>query len=68
MFGSISKLFAAIGRLTASIEHSADLFDVANKGLEKRFGFGEDSPSERIEQKQEEEREALPAARNGKRK
>lgn len=44
MFG-LRSLFAALARLTASVNRSADLFDAANQALERQLAVGApDSP------------------------
>ena len=46
MFG-LTALFAALGRLTRSVNTSADLFDHANEQLRKQLAI--DGPAEALE-------------------
>ncbi len=38
-------LFTALGRLTAAVSHSADLFEQANAQLERQLGEAEETPA-----------------------
>jgi hypothetical protein len=43
---SLRNLFAAVGRLTAAVAHSAELFEAANATLAERLGVEEAPASE----------------------
>lgn len=41
----LSALFRAIGRLTAAVSRSAELFETANAQLERQFGLENEAPA-----------------------
>lgn len=62
MFG-LKALFAALGRLTAAVTRSAELFESANQHLEQQLGFAGE-PANQLPH--EPASETVPARRNGR--